>query len=117
MLVDIDMCASQYDTRIWVWDESLDWPLACNDDYYFTEECGIYRSFIGGAPLAGGVVHYIIIDGYGGDCCQCEIDFRESEVCDLFCSPWPDCEKVLRQERLPLFGLESRRPACGRGTG
>ena len=34
MLVDIDMCGSQYDTRVWVWDETLDWPIACNDDYY-----------------------------------------------------------------------------------
>lgn len=30
---------------------------------------------------------------------------------DLFCTPWPDCEKVLRSEGMPVFGLESRRSA------
>ncbi len=31
--------------------------------------------------------------------------------CDLAYAPWPDCEQAMRSESLPLFGLESRRPA------
>ena len=31
--------------------------------------------------------------------------------CDLAYAPWPDMEKRMRSEGLPLFGLESRRPA------
>ncbi|MEN8005787.1 MAG: TIGR03936 family radical SAM-associated protein [Candidatus Krumholzibacteriota bacterium] len=31
--------------------------------------------------------------------------------CDLAYTPWPDMEQMMRAEGLPLFGLESRRPA------
>ncbi|MGD9548967.1 MAG: TIGR03936 family radical SAM-associated protein [Candidatus Krumholzibacteriia bacterium] len=31
--------------------------------------------------------------------------------CDLAFTPWPDMEQRMRSEGLPLFGLESRRPA------
>ncbi len=36
---------------------------------------------------------------------------RPNTFCDLAYTPWPDCEKAMRQEGLPLFGLESRRSA------
>ena len=31
--------------------------------------------------------------------------------CDLAFAPWPDMEQVMRAEGMPLFGLETRRPA------
>ncbi len=34
-----------------------------------------------------------------------------SVFCDLAFAPWPDMEQRMRSEGLPLFGLESRRPA------
>jgi len=36
---------------------------------------------------------------------------RPDTFCDLAYTPWPDMEKRMRSEGLPLFGLESRRPA------
>jgi radical SAM family uncharacterized protein/radical SAM-linked protein len=36
---------------------------------------------------------------------------QESTFCDLAFAPWPDMERKMRDEGLPLFGLESRRPA------
>ena len=36
---------------------------------------------------------------------------RSDTFCDLAFAPWPDMEKRLRQEGMPLFGLESRVPA------
>jgi radical SAM-linked protein len=36
---------------------------------------------------------------------------RDDTFCDLAFAPWPDLEEALRREDLPLFGLQSRRPA------
>jgi len=36
---------------------------------------------------------------------------RPGTFCDLAYTPWPDMEGQMRAEGLPLFGLESRRPA------
>ncbi|HOX25300.1 MAG TPA: TIGR03960 family B12-binding radical SAM protein [Candidatus Krumholzibacteria bacterium] len=36
---------------------------------------------------------------------------RGDTFCDLAFAPWPDLEEVQRREGLPLFGLETRRPA------
>ncbi len=37
---------------------------------------------------------------------------RDDTFCDLAFTPWPDLEAVLRREDLPLFGLQTRRPAA-----
>ncbi|MFO7654156.1 MAG: TIGR03936 family radical SAM-associated protein [Candidatus Krumholzibacteriia bacterium] len=39
------------------------------------------------------------------------VNDRAGAFCDLAFAPWPDLEEQLRRFRLPLFGLESRRPA------
>jgi len=36
---------------------------------------------------------------------------RRDTFCDLAYAPWPDMEQAMRNEGLPLYGLESRRPA------
>ena len=36
---------------------------------------------------------------------------RADTFCDLAYAPWPDMEQAMRTEGLPLYGLESRRPA------
>lgn len=68
MAVDIDLCGSSYDTRIWVWDENLGWPLACNDDCYLPgDPCGAYVSKIEELYLTGGTEYFIVVDGYVDD--------------------------------------------------
>ncbi|MEZ4389214.1 MAG: TIGR03936 family radical SAM-associated protein [Candidatus Krumholzibacteriia bacterium] len=37
---------------------------------------------------------------------------RADTFCDLAFAPWPDMEAAMRAEGLPLFGLQSRRPAA-----
>src|ERR671938_490704 len=37
---------------------------------------------------------------------------RPDVACERFFMPWPDMESALRAERLPLFSIESRAPAC-----
>lgn len=62
--VDIDLCGSSYDTKVYVFESDGVTVVACNDDYYTDVECGEYVSFIAGAPLVGGNTYYIVVDGY-----------------------------------------------------
>ena len=63
----IDLCGSTYDTKLYVYDENLE-LVACNDDYYFDDFCGIYVSYLENVQIFAGMTYYIVIDGYGGDC-------------------------------------------------
>ncbi len=38
------------------------------------------------------------------------LNLREDTVCERVYAPWPDMEALLRQEGLPLFSLENKRP-------
>ena len=61
--IDIDLCTSLYDTKVYVYaDECVSPPIACNDD-----GCGDdgYKSALYGVGLTGGTTYYIVIDGYG----------------------------------------------------
>jgi len=52
--VDIDLCGSAYDTKLYIFDTDLN-IVACNDDYYYDSECGILVSrLVQVAMMAGG---------------------------------------------------------------
>ena len=63
MAVDIDLCGSSFDTKLYVYDDGLN-LVACNDDFYFGEPCGLYVSRLDCVLLSGGRTYYIVIDGY-----------------------------------------------------
>jgi hypothetical protein len=69
LTVDIDLCGSSYDTKVFVYENAATpgVPFACNDDYYFDAPCGAYVSKIEGTDLAAGNTYYIVIDGYSGE--------------------------------------------------
>ena len=66
VLIDVDLCGSDYDTKTYIYDVDLN-VIACNDDYYNGDPCGVYVSKIEDAPLLGGNTYFIVIDGWGGD--------------------------------------------------
>ncbi|MFO7652790.1 MAG: hypothetical protein R6X25_03105 [Candidatus Krumholzibacteriia bacterium] len=78
--VDIDLCGSIYDTKVYVYDAGMS-VVACNDDYYYDDPCGPYASFVGDVPLAGGRTYAIVVDGYGGDCGEYSIEVAEHVSC------------------------------------
>jgi len=82
MLLTIDLFGSEYDTRVWVWDETLDWPIACNDDYYPD-----YTSRIDEVAVSAGSIYYIVVDGYNSEHGPYLIDVIEKEPCVLDCPP------------------------------
>lgn len=66
--VNIDLCYSSYDTKLYVYDApNSDLPIACNDDYWTAPPCYQYSSFLGSVHLAAGHTYYIVVDGYGGE--------------------------------------------------
>jgi hypothetical protein len=89
--VDIDLCASTYDTKVILYEDSAYNFYACNDDY-----CA-YQSYINNLALAAGHVYYIVVGGYGQSCGDYSLDIDEHELCVLECPPGampegePDC--------------------------
>ncbi|GAF88202.1 unnamed protein product, partial [marine sediment metagenome] len=73
--IDISLCNSAYDTKVYVYDGGCPGTLvACNDD-----ACGgSYRSQLSGVGLTAGNTYYIIVDGYGADCGDYTIDVTEA---------------------------------------
>jgi hypothetical protein len=64
--VAIDLCGSDYDTKLDVYDGDMN-LFACNDDFYFGEPCGVYVSALENLLVQGGTTYFIVIDGYGGE--------------------------------------------------
>lgn len=79
MGIDIDLCDSQYDTKVYVFDGSPSTVIACNDD----AGCGItgYQSKLTNVQLVGGHTYYIVVDGYGGDCGDYYLNINEHTNC------------------------------------
>ncbi len=63
VVVEIDLCESGYDTKLYVYDADLA-LRACNDDYV-SPYCSLLRSHLDGVLLDAGVTYYLVIDGYG----------------------------------------------------
>ncbi len=65
MVINIDLCDSGYDTKVFVYaDECVDPPAWCDDD-----GCGSaagYTSILTNVAMTAGVTYYIVIDGYSG---------------------------------------------------
>jgi hypothetical protein len=63
--VDITLCDSGYDTKVYVYEN--EWPNlhACNDDACGTDG---FRSEIVSVPFTVGNTYYVVVDGYGGYC-------------------------------------------------
>ncbi len=86
MCVDIDLCNSGYDTKVYVYENM--WtpndPYDCNDDF---DGCALlYRSKLEGLFLAAGNNYYIVIDGYGGASGVYELHMYEVD-CPVPCEP------------------------------
>ncbi len=64
VIVDIDLCASSYDTKVFVFKSNESMPIACDDD-----GCGGpgYQSHLTSVVMAAGLTYYVVVDGYEGD--------------------------------------------------
>jgi len=78
MTLTLDMYGSAYDTRIWIWDDTFDWPIACNDDFYPD-----YTSRIERIELEADTQYWIVVDGYNAECGEYVLTVTEYEVCEV----------------------------------
>ncbi len=69
VLVDIDVCESAYDTKLYVFDTNCTNAdsVACNDDFCSNSSGDPYRSQLPSVPMNSGTTYYIVVDGYGGE--------------------------------------------------
>jgi hypothetical protein len=82
--VDIDLCNSAYDTKVFVYANSAGTLVACNDD-----ACGSdgFRSELSCVPMTPGNTYYIVVDGYFGACGTYELNVSECVPCIVTCPP------------------------------
>jgi len=81
--VTIDLCASLYDTKVYVFQNDPSVLLACNDD----ASCGYsgWQSKIENLTLTPGYTYYIVVDGYGGSCGDYTLAIEAFEPCVVEC--------------------------------
>jgi hypothetical protein len=84
VVVDIDLCYSSYDTKLYVYDSAMN-AIACNDDFYSWAPCFTYSSFLGQVPFAAGETYYIIVDGYGSASGNYQLDVEGFVPCVFDC--------------------------------
>ncbi len=82
--VDIDLCGSNYDTKVFVYDDQMH-LIACNDDFYFGPPCGMYVSKLENVTFAAGMSYDIIVDGYGEASGYYILNVSEYVPCILDC--------------------------------
>jgi hypothetical protein len=93
--LNLDLCESGYDTKIYVYDPDLN-LMGCNDDACSDSEGNPFRSYLQIMNLAPGD-YYIVVDGYAGNFGEYTLTVTAEEPCELECPPdatledEPDC--------------------------
>lgn len=85
--LDISLCESGYDCKLYVLDASFT-EVACNDDACSSSSGGGFRSLLEGVVLDGGSQYYIVVDGWSGAFGAYDISVAEGEIpepCILEC--------------------------------
>jgi hypothetical protein len=84
--LDIDLCESCYDTKVYVYENAVGALVACNDDYC-SGSCYPYPycSRLPEVTVFAGNTYYIVVDGYGGDYGTYILDISEVEPCVVEC--------------------------------
>lgn len=82
--IDVSLCNSGYDTKVYVYQNAAGNLVGCNDD-----ACGSdgFRSQIEGVPVSPGNTYYIVVDGYFGACGDYELSVQENVPCIVSCPP------------------------------
>lgn len=94
--ISIDLCHSDYDTKVYVYDDTGE-VVACNDDFYMPGDavCLPFASKIEYLELSGLTTYYIVIDGYEGEAGDYVLDVDTASLYDM------DCPTGIRAEGEP----------------
>jgi hypothetical protein len=82
--ISVSLCTSSYDTKVYMYANSVGNLVACNDDL-----CGLdgFKSELESIPLTAGNTYYIVVDGYGGECGTYDMAVNECCGCYVACPP------------------------------
>jgi hypothetical protein len=82
--IDVSLCDSGYDTKVYVYENAAGNLVGCNDD-----ACGSdgFRSELIGVPVSAGNTYYIVVDGYGGASGTYDLFVQENVPCIVDCPP------------------------------
>jgi hypothetical protein len=83
--VNVELCASLYDTKLYVFQDVVNNVIACNDDF-----CGTsgWRSQLANVALLAGHTYYIVVDGYSAsDCGLYYLNVSAYSPCAVTCPP------------------------------
>lgn len=75
--IDVDLCYSGYDTKVYVYENAVGNLVACNDDFYFGAPCYTFSSKVENVAVYAGNTYYIVVDGYGSACGSYQVDVTE----------------------------------------
>jgi len=94
--ITVDLCASSYDTKVYIYAGGVGNLVACNDD----AGCGYsgWQSKVSNIALSAGVTYYIVVDGYGSACGTYDMQVTEYAACVVNC---------------PAGGVNENEPPCG----
>lgn len=97
--LNVDLCYSSFDTKVYIYENAQGNLIACNDDFYFAAPCYTYSSFVGNVVVTPGNTYYIVVDGYGSASGNYQIDITA-------CTPPPpppplDCPADAPHENEP----------------
>jgi hypothetical protein len=98
--INVDLCNSSYDTKVYIYENAQGNLIACNDDFYFGAPCYVYSSAVNNVAVVPGNTYYIVVDGYGSASGSYQIDVTA-------CVPPPPLE--CPDAALPVHENE---PAC-----
>lgn len=81
--ITVDLCASSYDTKVYIYQNAVGNLVACNDD----AGCGYsgWQSLVENVNVLAGNTYYIVIDGYGGACGDYVMSVEGFEPCVVEC--------------------------------
>ncbi len=102
-LLTADLCGSSYDTKIMLYDEKGH-IVACNDDYYADDSCGMYVSKLTDIFVEEDKRYFLVVDGYGSSCGDYEL------AMELHCAD-PVCDDA----ECPGTGAPEGEPELGAG--
>ncbi|SVE22471.1 uncharacterized protein METZ01_LOCUS475325, partial [marine metagenome] len=67
--LSISTCYSGFDTKVYVFENTDETMIACNEDagFYDYYYCGYYTSYLDSVTMTANNDYYIVVDGWGGD--------------------------------------------------
>jgi hypothetical protein len=83
--ITADLCASSYDTKLYIYAGAAGNLVACNDD----AGCGYsgWQSRVENVAVTAGVNYYIVVDGYGTSCGSYSLSVTGATPCVVTCPP------------------------------